>query len=116
VTSDSHLSQIFLLLESYVPLLEELGRQYPSSVRLAGLYHIDVVSRYVCRILTCFARRKSSLMTPESMAGLYAYMKKDDRLNLLSVRAGQVPNILLFKIGSIRLALNIYRLTSSIFR
>jgi hypothetical protein len=55
-------------------------------------------------------------MTPESMAGLYAYMKKDDRLNLLSVRAGQVPNILLFKIGSIRLALNIYRLTSSIFR
>lgn len=116
VTSDSHLSQIFLLLESYVPLLEELGRQYPSSVRLAGLYHIDVVSRYVCRILTCFARRKSSLMNHESMAGLYAYMKKDDRLNLLSVRAGQVPNILLFKIGSIRLALNIYRLTSSIFR
>ena len=55
-------------------------------------------------------------MTPESMSRLYAYMKADDRLNLFSVRAGQVPNILLFRIGSIRLAMNFYRLTSSIFR
>lgn len=116
VTSDSHLSQIFLLLESYVPLLDDLKARYPSSVRLAGLYHVDVVSRYVCRILTCFARRRSPLMTPESMSRLYAYMKADDRLDLFSVRAGQVPNILLFRIGSIRLAMNFYRLTSSIFR
>ena len=116
VTSDSHLSQIFLLLESYVPLLDDLKVRYPSSVRLAGLYHVDVVSRYVCRILTCFARRRSPLMTPESMSRLYAYMKDDDRMDLFSVRAGQVPNILLFRIGSIRLAMNFYRLTSSIFR
>ena len=116
VSSDSHLSQIFLLLESYVPVLDDLKARYASSVRLTGLYHSDVVSRYVCRILTCFARRRSALMTVESMEKLYGYMKADGRLGLFSVRAGQIPNIILFKIGSVRFAMNFYRLTSNIFR
>lgn len=116
VKSDSHLSQVFLLLEAYVPLLSELCQRYPCSQRLKDLYHVDVVSRYVMRILTCFATRRSELMTKENLTLLYSYMKGDKALNLFSVRFLQVPNLLLQRIGSAGFAKSFYSLTSSICR
>ena len=116
VSSDYHLSQILLLLKSYVPILAELCVRYGSSVRLSMLYHVDVVSRYVFRILSCFLMRPSALMTAGTMDELYAYMKADDRLNLRSVRPAQMLNVILFKSGNVRFSMKFYRFTSSIFR
>lgn len=116
LSSDGHLSQIFLLLERYRPLLAELQSRFPSSERIGGLYHADFIGRYVCRILTVFAKRRSELMTKENVSRLYSYMAEDSRLGLFSVRQGQILNILLYKIGSPSFAMSVYRLTSRISR
>ena len=116
VVSDRHLEQIFRLLAVYCPLLEELHPRYPESVRLRDLYHVDVVSRYVFRILTCFALRPSRLLTEENLSLLYSYISADKSLRLFGVRPGQVPNVLLYRIGSERFTKAFYSFTSSISR
>lgn len=116
VSSDAHIGQILKLMERYEPILEDLAVIYPESVRLQGLYHCDIVSRYVFRVLTCLATGKSSFLNRETIAHLYSYMTKDKDLSLSSVRFGQIPNFLLFKIGSPRLSEAFYCFTSSICR
>lgn len=112
LTSDSHLDQIFRLLERYRPVLAVLAEKYASSGRIRDLYHTDFIGRYVCRILTVFARRKSALMTEDNISLLYSYMADDLRLGVFSIRLGQVVNILLYKIGKPSLTMSVYRLTS----
>lgn len=114
LVSDNHLSQIFLLLERYKKVLYKLGSRFPYSQRVAELYHADFIGRYVCRILTVFARRKSELMTEENIRLLYSYMDEDRSLGLFSIRAGQIINILLYKIAKPSLTMSFYRFTSSI--
>ena len=116
VKSDTHLKQVFRLLEDYIPLLKNLVSRYAGSERLGELYHVDVVSRYIARILTSFASRKSELMTVENISLLYDYMKEDKALTLFSVRLMQIPNILLFRIGNPGLTHSFYNFTSSICR
>ena len=112
LTSDSHLDQIFRLLERYKPVLAALGERYAASGRVRELYHTDFVGRYVCRILTVFARRQSDLMTEENITLLYSYMAEDLRLGVFSIRLGQMVNILLYKIGKPSFTMSVYRLTS----
>lgn len=116
VSSDIHIGQILKLMERYEPILEELTVMYPESGRLHGLYHSDIISRYVFRILTCLATGKSSYLNRETIEHLYSYMEKDKDLSLSSVRIGQIPNFLLFKTGSPRLSEAFYSFTSSICR
>lgn len=116
VTSDSHLAQLFHLLQNYIPLLQNLTYRYSYSVRLQNLYHIDVVSRYVIRILTVFASRQSELMTFKNISILYSYMDGDDALGVFSVRLLQIPNILLYRIGLPGFTRAFYSFTSSICR
>ena len=116
LSSDKHLSQLFLLLERYRPLLATLRARFPSSERIEDLYHADFIGRYVCRILTVFAKRNSPLMTRENISLLYSYMDEDRRLGLFSIRPGQIPNIILYKIGSPSFAMSVYRLSSRISR
>jgi glycosyltransferase involved in cell wall biosynthesis len=114
VKSDKHLDQVFLLLQSYIPLLAELVDKYPYSYRLSSLYHTDVISRYVMRILTCYVTRKTKLMTRENISLLYSYMKEDNDLTLFSVRPLQIPNILLQRLDRVGLTYLLYSFTSSI--
>lgn len=116
VSSDAHISQILMLLERYVPVLHRLSARYSGSLRIKGLYHSDVVSRYVFRILTCFAMRKSVLMNREVLSLLYGYIDKDDSLSMTSVRPGQIPNVLIYRVGSVSFAEKVYSLTSAISR
>ena len=116
VRSDGHLRQVFHLLEEYIPLLKNLTSRYGGSEKLNALYHVDVVSRYIFRILTAFALRKSELLTRENISLVYSYMKEDKDLSIFSVRLMQVPNILLYRIGNPELSRSCYLFVSSICR
>jgi glycosyltransferase involved in cell wall biosynthesis len=116
VKSDTHIEQIFLLLKLYIPLLQKLTEIYPDSSRLKELYHVDVVSRYVMRILTCYATRRTTLMTVDNISLLYSYMAEDKELKISSVRFKQIPSLFLQRMGSPRFTQRFYSLTSSIFR
>lgn len=110
--SDSHAREVFKLLAVYAPVLESLRQRFLHSRRIYDLYHIDLVGRYVCRVLGIFATRKSSLLTEENISQLYEYMKDDSDLGLFSLRLGQIPNILLFRLGRPQFTLRFYRFTS----
>ena len=116
VKSDTHLKQVLILLKEYILLLESLRSRYVSSERLNALYHVDVVSRYIFRILTSFALRKSELLTSGNIAQLYSYMKEDCELGVFSVRLMQVPNVLLYRVGNPEFTRSCYAFTSSICR
>ena len=79
---------------------------------VASLYHNDLVSRYICRILTVFMLRRSAYMNTRVLNQLYKYMGSDKALGLFSVRPGQILNIVLYKIGSVRLSAAVYGMTS----
>ncbi len=111
-TSDVHLGMIDSLLESYVPVLNELASRYEGSDRLARLYHTDVVGRYVFRFLTQFVKRKSGLLTDAMLKKLYGYMSKDRDLGLFTVRPAQIPNYILFRIGNVKFSQRVYNLLS----
>ena len=114
IVSDRHLQQLRRFLPQYVEILEKLKVKYPESTKLSRLYHNDLVSRYVCRILNIFARRRSALLSEEYLRWLYGLMTADMYLGVFSVRTGQVFNIILFKIGNVKVSKWIYRMTSSI--
>jgi glycosyltransferase involved in cell wall biosynthesis len=112
-SSDKHLTQVMGLIEKYGPVLNELKQRYPCP-SINGLYHYDLVGRYCARVLTQIAKRRSDLLTLETLKKIYGYMDEDNDMGLFSLRAGQIPNILLYKIGCPSFSLRFYRFTSSI--
>ena len=114
IASDRHLQQLRRFLPQYVRLLETLRVKYPESMKLSRLYHNDLVSRYVCRILNIFARRRTVLLNEEYLGWIYTLMAADKHLGVFSVRAGQVFNIILYKLGSVKVSMWVYRMTSAI--
>lgn len=120
MSSDTHIRQVLMLLERYRPLVCELNRIYGRSLRIRRLYHDDLIGRYVCRILTVFCRRKSEMMSEDTLALLYDLMDGDEHLGIFSIRFGQVLNILLYKIRNVRFSAKVYKfcgaLGSSVFK
>lgn len=114
ISSDRHLMQLRRFLPLYAQVLEGLAERYPASVKLNSLYHKDIVGRYICRILTIFMTRRTSILNEDYISWLYDMMGKDSSLGLFSVRFGQIFNILLYKIGRAGLSVKVYRLTSGI--
>lgn len=112
--SDRHLMQLRRFLPMYADVLGRLSAKYPSSEKVCGLYHRDLVGRYVCRALDIFALRRSALSGREYLVWLYSLMDADSSLGLFSLRPGQFFNLLLYKAGNIGLSLRIYHLTSGI--
>ena len=112
--SEAHARQVFKLLEVYGPVLKGLELRFADSQRISALYHMDFVGRYVCRILGILATCKTDLLTVENLSLLYGYMAADSDLGVLSLRLGQVPNILLFKIGRPQFSCLMYSLCSSL--
>lgn len=114
MNSDAHAEEIYKLLACYAPLLERLEIRYARSARITALYHRDLVGRYVCRVLGILAVRKSALLTDENISDLYTYIDGDRKAGVFSIRLGQVPNMILYKIGKPGLTRRFYRLTSSV--
>lgn len=112
--SEAHAEEIYKLLACYAPLLNRLEARYPRSARIMALYHRDLVGRYVCRVLGILAVRKTSLLTDENISDLYMYMDGDRKAGVFSLRLGQVPNMILYRIGKPGLARKFYRFTSSV--
>lgn len=112
--SDAHLKNIFRLLEYYAPVLEDLKKTYSGSSRIQALYHTDLVGRYVCRVLDNLATRRTAFLSKDNIAVLYGYMEGDPSCNVFSLRLGQIPNLVLYKIGSPGFTKGFYRFTSMI--
>lgn len=114
VRSDRHLMQLRRFLPSYAEVLSSLLVRYPSNRKINALYHKDVVGRYLCRILNIFLRRRTQLLTEDYLGWVYGMMRADKELGIFSIRTGQIFNILLYKIGNLKLSLGIYRFCARI--
>lgn len=113
-SSDRHIRQLLDMFAVYSPILASLRNRHPDSKKLAMLYHDDLVCRYIFRILQIFTLRPSQIMTTENLKLIYDYMSRDRYLSVTDVRIGQLLNVLLFKIGNVRLSYAFYCLTSKI--
>ena len=114
IKSDFHLIQLRRFLPKYAELLHELTEKYTASVKLAALYHGDLIVRYVCRVLNIFMSRRTALLDEDYLGFIYGLMDKDARLGLFSIRAGQIFNIVLYKIGRVKFSIRCYRFISKI--
>lgn len=116
ISSDAHLLKIRAFIPKYTSLIETLCQRCPSVPKVQRLYHNDVVGRYMCRILNQFALRESEHLNEEFLSWVYETMAADKDLGVFSLRAGQVPNLLLYKIGSPSFSIKMYRFTSKMKR
>lgn len=116
ICSDFHLMQLRRFLPRYADALGLLESRCPMIPQICSLYHRDLVGRYVCRALNIFAAMSTDLLTTDYLKWLYDLMDKDERLGIFSYRPGQILNMILYKIGNVKLAMSVYRATSSICR
>jgi hypothetical protein len=70
-------------------------------------------------MLNIYATRRTKMLTRDNVSALYQMMAEDKGLGIFSLRAGQVFNLLLYKIGKPGFTVAVYKFTafvSSIFR
>ncbi len=115
ISSDRHLMQLRRFIPMYSDVLSSLTSRFPSSVKLNSLYHRDLVCKYTFRVLEIFFKRRTVLLDKDYVRWLYEIMDADSQLKLLSVRSGQLFNMLLYKIGNAGFTVKVYRLTSKFF-
>ena len=108
ISSDAHIIKIRQFLPKYIALLDTLCTRFPSVPKIQTLYHKDVVGRYLCRILNIFACRRSDLLNEEFLSWVYSLMDADRHLGIFSLRIGQVPNILLYKLRKLPFSIKAY--------
>ncbi len=109
LSSDVHIRKLMKFLPEYITLVSGLRTLYPSVDSVQNLYHKDVVGRYLCRILNVFATRKSELLNEETVSWVYSLMDDDDRSGVFSLRFGQVPNMILYKIHKPSFSVKVYK-------
>lgn len=109
ISSDAHIIKIRQFLPKYIALVDTLCTRFPSVPKIQTLYHKDVVGRYLCRILNIFACRRSDLLNEEFLSWVYSLMDADRHLGVFSLRIGQVPNILLYKLRKLPFSIKAYR-------
>lgn len=119
LSSDEHIKKLMKFLPEYIKVVSALCDLYPTVDKLKSLYHVDVVGRYLCRILNIFATRQSTLLNEETVSWVYSLMDADKSLGVFSLRAGQIPNMLLYKKHDPAFSVKAYRFISklcSVFR
>lgn len=109
ISSDRHIVKLRNFLPKYIALVNALCTRFPSVPKVQNLYHDDVVGRYLCRILNIFVTRKSELLNEDYLSWVYSLMDADRNLGIFSVRAGQVPNLILYKIRKPSFSIKAYR-------
>lgn len=118
LSSDRHLYQLIQLTGLYASLVARMEKCFPDSRKVGQLRHRDLVGRLVCRALTVFATRRTGICTSDNISRFYSIMKTDPQLiglsGIFTLRMGQIPNLLLFKLGSPRLSEKVYRMSAAI--
>jgi glycosyltransferase involved in cell wall biosynthesis len=114
ISSDKHLAQLQVFLPLYALLLDKISQQVPSSRKANLLYRKDLVGRYVCRGLNVLASRKSRFCNAEYIGFLYELMRSDKSLGILSLRVGQVMNMMLYKMGKPSFTAGLYHFTARV--
>jgi glycosyltransferase involved in cell wall biosynthesis len=109
ISSDTHITKLRQFLPKYIALLETLCTRFPSVPKIQSLYHNDVVGRYLCRILNIFSKRQSEHLNEEFLSWVYTLMDADKHLGVFSLRSGQVPNMILYKLKKIPFSIKVYR-------
>lgn len=109
ISSDAHIMKLWNFLPKYVPLVTRLCQRCPSVAKVQNLYHTDVVGRYLCRILNIFSTRESEMLNAECLSWVYSMMDEDKKLGVFSLRIGQVPNMILYKIRKVPFSIKAYR-------
>lgn len=109
ISSDRHLLKLRDFLPRYALVLASLRQRFPSVVKVRNLYHNDLVGRYLCRMLNEFSVRDSALLNEEFLSWIYGMMDEDKKLGIFSLRIGQVPNIVLYKIRNISFSISMYK-------
>jgi hypothetical protein len=117
ISSDQHIRKLQIFLQRYVPLISVLCERCPSVAKVQYLYHNDVVSRYLCRILNIFATRDSEMLNEETLSWVYSMMDADKNLGgVFSLRIGQVPNMYLYRKRNISKSIKRYKFFQKITR
>ncbi|MBE6240295.1 MAG: glycosyltransferase family 2 protein [Bacteroidales bacterium] len=109
ISSDAHFVKLRAFLPRYAVLISTLCQRFPSVSKVQGLYHNDLVGRYICRMLNGFATRESEHLNEEFLSWIYGMMDEDKKLGVFSLRVGQVPNIILYKRGKLDFSIRMYR-------
>lgn len=116
--SDRHLMQLMLLIGSYSETIPMLQEAFPKSDYVRQMYHRALVGRLICRILTVFATRRTPLCTSDNISRLYHYMRADSLLNhsggIFSLRRGQVPNLILYRLSSPSFSAAFYKVSAAV--
>lgn len=110
ISSDEHIEKLKQFLIEYVPVTNALCDRCPSVTKVKKLYHNDVVGRYLCRILNIFSTRQSAMLNEETLSWVYAMMSADNYLGVFSLRIGQIPNLILYKIRNVKFSIKVYKL------
>lgn len=106
--SDKHLLQLRNFLPKYAELLSVMEKNFPDVEKVQNLYHNDLVGRYLCRILNLYVQRESQLLTSEYLDWVYEMMDGDIALGVFSLRVGQIPNLVLYKIHNSSFSMVVY--------
>lgn len=114
ISSDNHIKKLRQFLPEYVLIVSKLTTRFPSVPKIQSLYHNDVVGRYLCRILNIFATRESELLNEDYLTWIYSMLDADKNIGVFSLRAGQVPNMLLYKLRKIPFSIKAYRFMARI--
>ena len=108
---DQLLDVVPLYAESFVTLMNK----YPSNKALRKVFHNDIVCCDIMRILRTFFKVRTARLTEPVLAGLYSLIDNDSRFRVFERRVpGQIVNAILYRSGSVRLALLAYKSLSLI--
>lgn len=108
ISSDNHLLKLKKMIPYYEEVILKLNARFPSVYKVASLYHKDLVGRYICRMLNELSTRKSDLLTLEDIVWIYRVIDKDNKKGIFSIRAGQIGNMILYKIRSPKFTMWMY--------
>lgn len=110
LVSDMHLMQMRRFLPAYADSMGLLAERFPSSSRLAAIYHKEVVGKYCCRVLKIFSKRKTLLLDADYISWVYELMSRDKSLKIMSFGFKYMFDMTLYRIGKPSFSVRSYKL------
>ena len=95
IGSDKHIGQLLTFLPLYAPVVNKLRRQYDSPF-IERYYHVDVICRYVFRILSIYRAKNCSTLTYKNIRIISRLINADDDTT--------IPNVGRYKSNCIKIS------------